>query len=477
MEAAERAIDSPIRVSAVRAAWPLAYRGVLGVVCLGLVVRVLLVGASADLGTPIVDEQHYVSLATSLADGHGFAWGPGAPTSIRPPLYPFFIASVWKLTGTRSLQAVRWAQVGVALFSILALYLIGLRLFDRRVALAAAAGLALYPSLLFSGVLLLSETVFIAVFLFFVLAVVRLEERPSPAAAAVAGIALGLAALTRSVLWPFILILAPFVYVVCGPTRKARLAGMAAVVLGYVLVVGPWSIRNTTLQGTFVAVDTMGGLNLLMGNYEHTPEDRMWDAVSLTGEQAWYRNLPSTAPDGRRWTEGTKEKWAQREALAFMADHPITTLRRSLLKFADFWGLERDFVAGVQRGYYHPPLWLTAFGAIGATLGYIATAVLAMIGICLTPPTRRAHAFLILLLLFICGIHTVVFGHSRYHLPLVPVLLLYAASAVMSKAWRRLPGRQLAAVAATALIVLLGIVWSRELLVRDWDRIRQLLSS
>ena len=72
----------------------------------------------------------------------------------------------------------------------------------------------------------------------------------------------------------------------------------------------------------------------------------MWDAVSLTGDRAWYATLPPAAPDGSPWTEGKKEKWAQGEAVSYMTAHPWTTLRRSVLKFADFWGLERDLLAG-----------------------------------------------------------------------------------------------------------------------------------
>src|SRR3546814_1865672 len=50
---------------------------------------------SSDL-LKIVDEQHYHELATHLARGDGFAMNTG-PTSMRPPLYPFFVAATWAL--------------------------------------------------------------------------------------------------------------------------------------------------------------------------------------------------------------------------------------------------------------------------------------------------------------------------------------------------------------------------------------------
>jgi 4-amino-4-deoxy-L-arabinose transferase-like glycosyltransferase len=446
------------------------------VLAAALLIRLVLAWGARGVGLEIVDEQHYAALARNLVDGVGFAWGPGDPTSIRPPLYPWFVAGIWSLAGDESLQAVRWFQAVVSTLSVWLLYRIGCVWFDRRTALVAAAGLAVYPSLLFSGVLILTETLFTAMLLLFVFCCAHLERRPSLAMATATGAALGLAALTRSVMWPFVLLTPILAWFGLRASARQRAIAVVAIGLGYAVAVGPWAVRNSTLQGTVTVVDTMGGLNLYMGNYEHTPEDRMWDAISLTGEQSWAAKLPPQAPDGRRWTEGTKEKWAQGQALAFMLEHPGTTARRSLLKFADFWGLERDFVAGIQRGYYDPPLWLAGAGAASMTLAYVATVVLAVIGLFLAPPVRPAHVLLLGIVLFICGVHTLVFGHSRYHLPLVPILLLYAASAVTLGAWRRLFVPSRPAVLATATIALLAIVWSREILVRDWDRIRQLVT-
>ena len=447
-------------------------------VALTVLVRIPLVWSTAAVPAQIVDEQHYVALATSLANGDGFAWTPGNPTSIRPPLYPFFIAMLWRLSGSQDFQIVRWAQVALGLTSVIVLYSIGRRWFDDRAAFMAAIGLALYPSLLFSGVLFLTETLFVTLLLLTVLAFARYTERPSIERAFILGIALGLSALARSIMWPFILILGPLVWITAGGLRRAsKASALLALLVGYVCVVGPWSARNSALQGTFTVVDTMGGLNLLMGNYEHTPEDRMWDAVSLTGSRAWYHALPTTAPDGGAWTEGKKEKWAQREAVAFMTAHPLVTIRRAVLKFADFWGLERDFLAGIQRGYYAPPKWFAVAAGLGITFAYVLVAILGVIGIFLAPPGRSAHLLLLSIILFTAGVHTVVFGHSRYHLPLIPLVLLYASAAVTWGTWRQLTTKRPAGLAALAFTALLLWIWLRELMIRDWDKIQHLIGS
>lgn len=455
---------------AARSPWrPLAI-----ILCAALVIRLLLVWVSNGVGLNIVDEQHYATLAQNLVSGNGFAWGEGQPTSIRPPLYPTAVAAVWTIAPVGSLTAVRLAQIPFALLTVVLVFAMGRRLFNDRVALLAAGMVAFYPSLLFSGVLVLSEVLFTALLTVTLFGCLRLLDRPSWPIALLTGAALGASALTRSVMWPF---LPPFVVgglLLLRAPLRVRAALMAVAALGYLCVVGPWSVRNTRLQGTFAVVDTMGGLNLMMGNYAHTPEDRMWDAVALTGAESWSAHLPAEPPGGGAWTEGTKERWANAQAREYILANPTVFMRRAVLKFADFWGIERDFLAGVQRGMYQMPTWVSAPAAAAVVLGYAALMVLAILGICLAAPEWRPHVVLLSVVLFICAVHTVVFGHPRYHLPLVPVLSIYAAAALYTAAWRRVRVNPPAGALACVLLLSLGVIWTHEI-VRDASRLSALV--
>ena len=62
---------------------------------LGLVIRAAIFLQTADLGTVIVDEQHYARLASNVLDGFGFGWDATHLTSIRPPLYPGLLVTIW----------------------------------------------------------------------------------------------------------------------------------------------------------------------------------------------------------------------------------------------------------------------------------------------------------------------------------------------------------------------------------------------
>jgi len=255
----------------------------------------------------------------------------------------------------------------------------------------------------------------------------------------------------------------------------ARLALPCLVAIGYTLVVAPWAIRNTRLQGVPTVVDTMGGINLRMGNYEFTPDDRMWDAVALTGEQSWVYGIGTDLP-GETITEGRKDKWAQRKAIEFMRAHPGLTLRRSFIKFADFWGLEREFIAGVQNGLYTPPLWFQVLGSAAIVLGYALVVMAGAAGIWMAAPDdRRMQILLLLPVLVIMGGHSIVFGHSRYHLPLIPIFGLYAAAL-----WTAAPAFALShrfvRIGALASVSALLAVWIRQVVVVDLARISSLFN-
>ena len=448
----------------------------IAVLAAALAVRVALLVATFDMGPRIVDEQHYYELASNLVRTGSFSMGGAPATSLRPPLYPMFMAAIWRVAGAHNVAAVRVAQLALVALTLWLVYRVATQAFDRGTALLAALALACYPSLLFSGVLLLTETLFTALVAAFLYACVALMLRPSSPAALGAGVTLGAAALTRSVLWPFPLVLVPFLAFTLRVGGRERLKLCGLVLAGFALVVAPWSIRNSRLQRTLTIVDTMGGLNLLMGNYEFTPEDRMWDAVSIGGDRGWDAPLRRLPPPPGGWTEGLKDHWAERRAIAFMLAHPLTTARRSLLKLADFWGLEREWIAGVQQRLYEPPAWFAIVSGAAVLLVYPATLILAIAGAFLAPPPdRRLHAFLLLIVVFVCGLHGVTFGHSRYHLPLVPILIMYAASLVQHRA--RLatatPARALVGPALMASLAVL--VWSRELLFRDFDHIAALV--
>jgi 4-amino-4-deoxy-L-arabinose transferase-like glycosyltransferase len=440
----------------------------------GLIVRLVILWHTATLDTRIVDEQQYRQIGSSILAGYGFGWGPGQLTSIRPPLYPGLLAAVWAVAGSQNLQAVRALQIVLALATTGVVYLLGARIYNVTTGRYAAAICWLYPSFVFFNFLILTETLFTLLLVLFVLLTVMLVQAPRAATALACGIALGLATLTRSILWPLPVVLCPLLAILIRASWSRRLALPALVLVGYVVAVGPWAVRNTRLQQVVTIVDTMGGINLRMGNYEYTPDDRMWDAVALSGAKSWVYGLTPAQP-GEVMTEGRKEKWAQRQAIEYMRTHPLTTARRSLIKFADFWGLEREFLAGVQGGLFAPARWFQILGSLVIVGAYVLVAAIGGVGLWVAAPRDwRMQVLLLLPLVVIVAGHTIVFGHSRYHMPLIPILAVYAAQLLVSRGPSLQMVSRAAWIGATATVTVFLAIWVRQVILVDWSRITAL---
>ena len=416
--------------------WP---RSLLVILALGLAARLALWAGAGGLAPRIDDELSYVAIATSLTERGEFADVPGRPTSIRPPLYPAFVAAVYTLAGVGDFQAVRLAQVFLSLGTCVLVYRLGRLAISHRAGLWAAGLACFYPSLLGYNNLILTEVLFIFWQTAGVLAVATALRRDSLAALLAAGVLLGLGALTRSILWPFAPVLALFLFAAWRGSALRRGAAVLAFTVPFAAVIAPWAARNTRLHHTPVPVDCMGGRNLMMGNYEHTPLYRSWDAIGIGGDRAWIAVLHEHHPDGwENKTQGQIDKLAMAEGLGYVREHPGQTAQRSLVKFFDFWGLERELVAGAQRGFFGEIPPAAVIGLAGVICGgYVLVLFAGALGVAgRRPADLRVHLLLMMPVAFTCAIHTLVFGHSRYHLPVMPLVMVYAGALA---AWP--PGR------------------------------------
>ena len=98
-------------------------------------------------------------------------------------------------------------------------------------------------------------------------------------------------------------------------------------------------------------------------------------------------------------------------------------------------------------------------------------------GLCVVPPRDwRTSGLLLLVIAFVCGLHTLVFAHSRYHLPLMPLVLIYAAAALthLGLIWQRRATARFWAAAAVVALLLAG--WGWEIVVVDFQRFMEALS-
>ena len=448
----------------------------LWILIAGMVVRAGLLFWFRNEPLSIWDERDYNQLAVNLVE-KGELSLEGHLCSIRPPLYPAVVAGVYACCGLENYQAVRVLQAILALATVALLYLLGSEIYDRRIGAWAAGFYCFYPSMLGQASLLLSETLFTFWLTLGCLAVVRFFHRQAIGYLVLGGVVIGLGALTRSVLWLSPPLLAVYVVLVAKTGFKRRLAGAGLMLVAFAATIAPWSIRNTRLQKTLVIIDVMGGRNFMMGNYDYTPMLRAWDAISMEGDKAWYAVLAAHDPQSPFVSQGELDKRALRYGLNFVRNNPGLTIRRDVAKLFNFWQLERSLVAGMRRGYFGGPPLAVILPLTAVIFGSYAAAMIAGIfGAVMTPPEDwRVHVFLLLVIAFICGLHTLVFAHSRYHLPLMPLVLTYSAAGLLGVRgiWRRRGTRSFWIAAGMTAILVCAWLW--EIVIVDFERFMSIL--
>lgn len=446
------------------------HKKLLIILAIALALRLLLLPFFWDRPLQIVDETHYQAIAENLLQHQQFAVHTGKPTSIRPPLYPVFLSAVYYVTGGVHLNMVRLLQIGLSLVLIYLVYRLGQRLFDEKVGRVAAWIMAVYPSFVVFTHFILTEILFTVLLLLFVTFFASFLQERSYAPLFWAGLFLGLAALTRSILYPFIIIAVGFLFVAVQGSVRQKTKWALLVTAGYLLMVAPWSLRNSLLHDNLVAVDTMGGLNLYMGNYDHTPLNRAWTAIDLQGDRTWYHGHESVLSG---MNEAEKQKWAMKQGLDFMLNHKFLTLKRSLIKAANFWGLERSVIGGILNDHY-PDLNKKAALLFVSPLIFASYALVmlgAVVGLTHTLTRKSLFALFFLVLIgYFTTVHAVIFGHPRYHLPLMPLLALFASwSLVHCKAiWQKRKALRFKVSGFVCGVLLL--VWLREILIVEGAR-------
>jgi 4-amino-4-deoxy-L-arabinose transferase-like glycosyltransferase len=179
------------------------HRQLTTVLLIGALVRLLLIVWFHGQPVYIADAKEYNAIALNLFEHGEFAVTPGQPTSIRPPLYPALLAGIYRVMGAENHTAVRVVQAVLSLLTTVIVYQLARAMYGAPVATWAAAGVCFYPSLVFTGNLLLTETLFTFWLCLFCWLIQRYLTTAGLGVLLAAGAVLGLAALTRSVVWLF----------------------------------------------------------------------------------------------------------------------------------------------------------------------------------------------------------------------------------------------------------------------------------
>jgi 4-amino-4-deoxy-L-arabinose transferase-like glycosyltransferase len=170
--------------------------------------------------------------------------GTEIPFAEKPPLYPAYLA-LGNLVGPSSYEAHRAISCLLGAAATFVIGLLGRRVGgDERTGLAAAGIAALYPMLVVLDGAVRSESLYVLLVALILLAAYMLREAPSWKRAALLGALVGLAALTRSEAALLLVLVAVPAAWLAVVDRRARLRLVALALAGFIVVIGPYQVRN-----------------------------------------------------------------------------------------------------------------------------------------------------------------------------------------------------------------------------------------
>ncbi len=224
----------------------------------GLAMALFVVAALAAL-THALRPQHdsgiYVTLATSLATGHGYhdLWLTGDPVHTKyPPVFPLMLAAVLAVAGT-SIVLLKLAVVATSAAALFVLHRLFAELYGEPVALYAVLLTASLHSMLFFAHSVMTEMPYLLLSLLTLLAARRCAHSPSPGWLWLTAALISVTYLTRLV--GLALIPAVMVYVVVDGSGTARARWRRALLLGLLAscAAAVWFARSAVVSGGSVS--------------------------------------------------------------------------------------------------------------------------------------------------------------------------------------------------------------------------------
>ena len=388
----------------------------------------------------IHDPIFYFGYGQAIAGGGGYQLpavgdiGAG-PTAYYPVGYSAALGVVFALVTHTPIPdnltlTAGFFQLFLGVVTVAMVYEVGRRLFGFQVGLLAGLWVALFPNLIFHTATFLTETLFMFIVLAALLVLMAEDWRvrpPSLSRLVVFALLVGLSALVR----PISLLLLPMVPLVWLLARfgwRRMLLDTGVVFFVAAAVIAPWTIRNVVQLDAAVIISTNLGDNLCMGHYAGAPghfalPDSCFDSTE-------YAGLDRPGFEVQRNNDNIKK------AINYALDHPVVELKLLSRKAFHLWEHDHDGLRAVES--YGDDIFIDAgFRTVlerTADIYFFVTISIGGLGLfgLVRSPRDPRRLYLLLGLLAFAGIPLVFFGDARFHVPVMPLLVVPAAWVVVS---------------------------------------------
>lgn len=367
------------------------------------------------------DSQSYWVLARAIARGDSYQFGSPDAKVFRTPGYPLALAPLFVIFGDEPpiLAARAWGAV-LGTMAVAAVYGLGRQLWDARVGLAAALVAAIYPGAIAMSIFVLSEALFsplmLVQLLLWIAAVRAVRSTRALAWGLSAGMAAGLATLARPS-WLAFVPLAAIVVLAFSRERRRHLLVGSVMMLGFVLVMLPWWIRNAQVTGRFVPTSLQMGISLYDG---WNPRADGSSDLSLATQIISVERKRLVAEDDPDVFEYRLDRRFRELATSWATTHPAEVLSLAGTKLLRLWNVWPN-----EPAFRALPFRAAVFAS------FVPVMLLAIIG---TWRFRELGWPLLLCwlpALYITLLHIVFVSSLRYREPVMLPLLSIAAACLL----------------------------------------------
>jgi 4-amino-4-deoxy-L-arabinose transferase-like glycosyltransferase len=398
-----------------------ATRDLAGLITTALITRVWWVSSSAWTAG---DAPEYLTLARNLALHHAFSMNDGLgtpilPTASRPPLYPIVIALLWR-TDSPPILAVLGLQCVLGAATVALVYLIARERFSRAIAVTAGVVIALAPLTGFFTAVVLTETLFT----FLVTLAIFFWGRQK---SVLAGLAFGLAALTRPTVLPFIAVL---LLLALLPRLRSQRRLYVTIFLAAILLPAAWTVRNAFVFHEFIPVSASGwGAQVLCGTLD----------TELVGIKVWTGSNwalldvgthPLLQVDGEPSTTERERVYLHR-GLRRIADHPVHWLGVRAIQYSKLFLDSGDYALGSHNVPVRRAVAESRFGVLlvksAFVVGNLFVFAMALLGFYAERKRTPSIVHMIAFPIFLLFVHLLTSTESRYILPMMPMVAIFFA--------------------------------------------------
>ena len=347
---------------------------------------------------------------------------PGSAAIAKGPLYPTFLAGIYRLFG-HDHAAVRVAQAIISSLAVLLIYGLATQLFNRGVGLLASLLAAVYPPFISYPGQLLTETLSLSLLLAFVYSLLRALGRSQVLPWVSAGLLGGLVVLTREEMLVIVVLSALAVWWWRVGTRRVGVLLVSAA-----LVILPWTLRNSSVLGDVALISPGGGGQLWISTVELDGPEWTSTAAHLSPSRTLVAGLSPSEAD----------RMLRDDAIRRVVEDPLRYLKLCLNRIPAFWfgghsstfrHLEDSLQSYVAQGSYLQvaiKLTLLAYNMGMILLGFAGMSLAWSNGMV----NRRLVVLLTLPVAAKALTHFFLFARLRYQVPIMSFLIIFAAFAL-----------------------------------------------